>query len=781
MLTRLTLTFLLLAIPARAADPLPGHSVHGEAFNEGPRQEAHLMPGAGRVHFPVTTKSKPAQQFFTQGVGQLHGFWYYEAERSFRQAAKFDPDCAMAYWGMAMANANNDKRAKGFLAKASALKDKASAKEKRWIETLETFYREAKDDKRDKKQRAADFIAGLDALVQEFPDDLEAKAFLAWKIWHVKGEVPITSPSAVNALLDQIFAANPAHPAHHYRIHLWDNVKPAQALAAAAACGPAAPGIAHMWHMPGHIYSKLKRFDDAVWQQEASTRVDHAYMIENLILPDQIHNYAHNEEWLVRNYNELGRFTDALQLAQSLIRNPRHPSFNTLDKGGCSATHGRNRLIETLVKWRQWDLLLSAAKGPYLPAVIQPALEVPRLKALGFAHFAQDNAEALSGIIDQLAQLDQKEAVTRPSRSGSSQSSKSSPPQKTTKPAAKPKEEIRKAEPATQPAKSSPKPAAKNSSPVTRPSRSSAKPKPRASQTALLELRALHAVLTQAADAADRLAAAKDLDKPLAADCWLRLGKQDKAVELAAHFPQDLAGNIAKAVLLHRCGKTDEARKAFDLARTAAFAMEDTLPAAQDLQTLAKEFGVKTWKAHPPKRNDLGERPPLDSLGPMFWHPPTAPSWTVTGMDGQAIRNGAAPGQPQLLVFYLGAECSHCVEQLNVIAKHHASFVEAGIILHAISPQQPQQARALRAKLQTGQGPQSLANPEDLPLYSDPALAAFKAFRVFDDFENEPLHGVILLDKDHRIRWLDISYQPFTDIPFLLAEAKRQLSLRYPE
>src|SRR5688500_4780882 len=103
---------------AKPDEPLPGHSLHSEAFNEGPRQGAYLMEGMGRVKFPVTTKSEEAQKFIHQGVGQLHGFWYFEAERSFRQAAALDADCAMAYWGMAMANANNEKRAKEFIAEA---------------------------------------------------------------------------------------------------------------------------------------------------------------------------------------------------------------------------------------------------------------------------------------------------------------------------------------------------------------------------------------------------------------------------------------------------------------------------------------------------------------------------------------------------------------------------------------------------------------------------------------------------------------------------------------
>ncbi|HAL70993.1 MAG TPA: hypothetical protein DCP71_04385, partial [Verrucomicrobiales bacterium] len=78
------------ALACPAADPLPGHSLHGEAFNEGPRQAAVLMPGTGKVDFKISTKNAEAQKFFNQGVGQLHGFWYYEAERSFRQVALLD-------------------------------------------------------------------------------------------------------------------------------------------------------------------------------------------------------------------------------------------------------------------------------------------------------------------------------------------------------------------------------------------------------------------------------------------------------------------------------------------------------------------------------------------------------------------------------------------------------------------------------------------------------------------------------------------------------------------
>ncbi|MGC4006976.1 MAG: hypothetical protein QM811_29165 [Pirellulales bacterium] len=120
--------------------PLPGHSLHGESFDEGPRQAAHLMGDTGGPKFPVTTANPKAAKFIDQGVGQLHGFWYYEAERSFRQAAALDPNCAMAYWGMAMANVNNDERALGLIRTAMKHKDNVTDREKRYIDLTSGYY-----------------------------------------------------------------------------------------------------------------------------------------------------------------------------------------------------------------------------------------------------------------------------------------------------------------------------------------------------------------------------------------------------------------------------------------------------------------------------------------------------------------------------------------------------------------------------------------------------------------------------------------------------------------
>lgn len=733
-----------------AADPLPGHSTHGEAFNEGPRQAATLIPGCGKVSFSISSKKPEAQQFFNQGVGQLHGFWYFEAERSFRQVALIDKECPMAYWGMAMANVNNEARAKQFVRKAVALKDKASAREKLWIGTLETFYKEDKNDKRDKKQRALDFIRDLETIVQDHPDDVEAKAFLAWKTWHANSDAPITSYQAVNALLDQVFAANPEHPAHHYRIHLWDNRKPAMALKSAAQNGQNNPGVAHMWHMPGHTFSKLKRYDDAVWQQEASTRTDHAYMIRNWIHPDQIHNYAHNEEWLVRNFNELGRASDAIGLATALIRHPQHPANNSLNKDSTSASYGRTRLLDTLSKWELWDDLLKVTSGPLFPKVEQTSHEVRRLHSRGLAFFAKADTKALAATITDLEAVEKKAKAE----------------------AAKPKADAKKATPTKGETKGEVKTEAKKAEA----SKGDAKKKdeakkPEPAANALADLRALQAVLTKDKAAADLITKAKDMAKPLAASLWLKLGDKKKAEELIKNYPQDLAGLAAKTEMQQALGKTDDAKKTFEEVRKLAFALEADLPVKKRLDALAKTFGIKDeWRAEAPKRTDSGTRPPLEPLGPMYWHPPETPKWEALTLDGKPANSSQFEGKPHILLFYLGAACTHCMEQVNAFAKAAPDYEKAGIQLCAVTLEPLSLAGRITEQMSTKKLP-------PFPVLCDPSLAAFKTFRAYDDFEEEALHAAVFIDSKGKLRWIDISWQPFTDTTFLLKEAKRLMTL----
>ena len=735
-----SLTLLaLFALPV-LADDAPGHSLHGEAFDEGPRQAALLMEGMPKIDFPITTKSPEAQKFFTQGVAQQHGFWYFEAERSHRQASALDPDAAMPYWGMAMANVNNEKRAKSFIAKAVERKAKASKREQMWITSLENFY---KDDKRDKKQHQSAYIKDLEAIVQEYPKDIEAKAFLVWKIWDANGDLPISSNQAVDALIDQIFEAAPMHPAHHYRIHLWDNDKPIRALGSDAKCGQTSPGIAHMWHMPGHTFSKLNRYDDAAWQQEAATRVDHAYMIKTLVLPDQIHNYAHNEEWLTRTYGELGRVHDAIGLATNLIENPRHPVFNTLEKSGGSASYGRTRLLETLTEWEFWPQILQLNGGPLLPAVTQNNHEINRLRAVGLAQYNTGDKEGLAATLKSLQAIDSKinkdkSTKTKPKDKDAAKDKKvASSDNKTTTPVAKPDPAIK------------------------------------ALPSIIAELRAAKLILEEAetSDVRSALEKDKDIPKTRLIDYYLKIGNQKKAGELADGLPHTLAGWARQAEVYMKLGRKEDAKKAFTSLRERAFSMDHELPIVERLDKVAEELGIHgEWRGAAPKRTDSGERPSLDSLGPVHWSPPAAPAWSGTGLDGKPVSNETYAGKPTLLIFYVGHYCSHCMSQLKTFEGMAGDFKALGVNIVAVSPDNAEDLpKAQKAAKTKGGFP--------FPLVSASSLDVFRAYRAYDDFEKFPLHVVALVDAKQRLRWLDVSYQPFTDAKFMLEETKRLLAL----
>lgn len=767
---------LLLAFPFFAIaddkdddkDNTPGHSLHGEAFNEGPRQAAVLMEGMPKISFPITTKNPECQKFFTQGVAQQHGFWYFEAERSHRQASALDPDAAMPYWGMALANVNNEKRAKGFLAKATERKAKASKREQMWITAMENFYRE--NDKRDKKQRQLDYIKDLEALVHEFPDDTECKAFLAWKIWDAKGDAPISSLQAVDAVLDQVFAANPMHPAHHYRIHLWDNDKPIRALKSDALCGQTSPGIAHMWHMPGHTFSKLNRYDDAAWQQEASTRVDHAYMMRSLVLPDRIHNYAHNEEWLIRTWNEMGRARDGINLAKALIENPRHPDLNHLDKQASSASYGRTRLLETLVKWEQWTELLKLNETPFLEPTVQNSHEITRQRAVGIAHYSLGHSKELAANITALEGIEKKLAAEAAKKKAedAKKLAEAKKPEPAKKPAAG-KEEVRKAEVAAA------KPAAK---PESKPEpkkdeKKQDKPETKALNEALAELRALKLILDKAKPDAIRTALdkAKETPKPRLIRYYLAIEDSAKAADLAKSAPQDLDGSIAQAEAYLAAKKTDEAKKAFDRVREKSYAIDKDLPVLARLDKIATALEIKDgWRKPAPVRTDSGKRPTLDSLGPVHWSPPAAPAWSGTGMDGKAISSRDFAGKPTLVIFYVGHDCTHCMEQLRAFEEQMAEFKKQGINIVALSPDKLADAPRANKWAQTKGG-------FPFKLVSAPDIKTFQAWRAYDDFEKFPLHAVALVDGQQRLRWLDVNYKPFMDVKFLVQESKRLLAL----
>ena len=755
---------IALAKPAIAEDQtvdgekkvLEGHSFHGEAFNEGPRQSAYLMKGMGRVRFPVTTSVQEAQLFFTQGVAQLHGFWYFEAERSFRQAAMLDPDCAMAYWGMAVANRNNAERAQGFIEEAKKRRDKAGKREQLWIDSEVNYWVDTKKAKKDRRRK---MVRDLEAIIYDYPDDIEARAFLAVWMWQSAREgLPIHSHGAVNALIEDVLDVEPMHPCHHFRIHLWDNEKPARALDSAARCGQGSPGIAHMWHMPGHIYSKLKRYHDSAWQQEASARVDHAHMMRDRVLPDQIHNFAHNNEWLTRNLNHLGRANDAMALARNMIELPRHPKYNSLAKPDApteygkrgSARYGRMRLLETLLRYEMWDEIIRASQTVYLEETTIPEEQAKRLAAIGVAHYALGQAE--KGI-KTLAKLDELKHRLEDMKLEAG---------------AKAGEDARAGE--------------KNDKETKKAKADAMKPFDGRIKTInqyRAELLAHQAATDEDGDEFNKqIAKAGKMSRERKSQLHLQVGNKKEAEKLASQSAraegqvQPLANYVD---ILWRSGKEKEAVEQFKKLRKISAHIDIERAVFQRLAPVAKKLDLpKDWRVKFQPADDVGDRPSLDTLGPFRWSPSPATDWTLADGQGKKHTLEDYAGRPMIVIFYLGKGCAHCIQQLGTFAPETDRFRQAGIDLIAISTDDVEGLRETVQQNKTG-------TPFPFPLVSDASLKVFKQYRAYDDFEQQPLHGTFLIDRQGLVRWQDISYEPFTQVDFLLRESQRLLAQDPPQ
>lgn len=780
------------------AQPAPGHSLHGEVFDAGPRQQARQMAGMGNAHLKISADSPLVQELFDQGLCQLHGFWYFEAERSFRQAATIEPECAMAYWGMAMANFENEKRATGFIEQAVKHKGRATPVEALWIDGLDAYIRNP--GKADRKTRWKNLVKSFEKIADAEPDNVEPKAFLAWALWRGNtNDLPIVSYEAIDALLQQVLTRNPSHPgAHHYVIHLWDQERPARALKSAAQGGQSAPGIAHLWHMPGHTYSNLKRYADAVWQQEAANRVDHAYMQRDRVLPYQIHNYAHNHEWLIRNLGHLGRARDALRLSQHLIDLPRHPEWNNPAKGGSCAAYGKQRLLDTLTRFEMWNELLAFEQAGRFEWKDEFDDQVKRHRLLGAAHLGLGDVERgreqivalevlLAGEAEPAATSDESPAPAAPEVAQTEATppadvAVASEPQAPEAPAPAAQESAEEASAEKAPAEEKPadeKPAADKGAEDKKAAENAKRQRERRRkqvETALAELRCRLALIEERhADALEQLKLVGDLSKAQKALIHRDARDFATAEQLAREaFEADRQQAQPLAVyvdVLASADKMDEANAHFEVLRPLAAQADIDLPAFRRVGQWAATRGIEgDWRIAPPPADDVGDRPELESLGPLFYQPWSAPAWSLLDAQGSEVSLSQYAGKPVVIIFYLGLGCLHCVEQLHAFAPLEAEFRAAGIELVAISTDNRQ---VLAESLEKFRQEDGTAFP--IRLAANPLLDVFKSYRAFDDFENQALHGTFLIDGEGVIRWQDISYQPFDQPKFLLDEVQRLL------
>jgi len=291
------------------------------------------ITGIGDSHLEITTKSAKAQAYFDQGFNLLHCFWDFEAYRAFKEAARLDPNAPMAYWGIAEAVENYpamEEIKKAALDKAKALMDKASDHEQ--------YYLRAQQAKQDEDDGQKDYRAEMEGLIDKYPDDIDAKLFLAiHSDYDYAKEDGRPQDDAIYArmLVQDVLAGHPnSAAAHHYRIHILEaSTHPQDALADADALAKLAPASGHMVHMPGHIYYRLGDYDRARQAFLDSMKVDSDYMQREKVSSLDCWNYPHNLSYLIASDAESGRMKEALDMAARLDKLPANPF---LAKGSAS-------------------------------------------------------------------------------------------------------------------------------------------------------------------------------------------------------------------------------------------------------------------------------------------------------------------------------------------------------------------------------------------------------------------------------------------------------------
>ncbi|MGJ8695060.1 MAG: hypothetical protein ACSHYF_01995 [Verrucomicrobiaceae bacterium] len=273
-----------------------------------------LHKGIGTSSLKISTKSPEAQRWFNQGLCLLHAFWEFEAYRSFLQAAEADPDCAMAYWGIAMSLPGKLPESRvernAALERALELSPKASPHEQAYITVLQSLINSG-------STRA---IENIRTLLKKFPDDPEAGGFLAyWLRDGFKDGKPGPGTSAGLEVLDEHLKRHPKHPGlHHYRIHLLEPGPDfATALDSALLLPEITPNAPHLVHMPGHIFHLQGDYHRAVLIFQLARRVEESYLKVQGIPPIDSPNYLHNLHFLVFSALESGEVDQALEAAVS--------------------------------------------------------------------------------------------------------------------------------------------------------------------------------------------------------------------------------------------------------------------------------------------------------------------------------------------------------------------------------------------------------------------------------------------------------------------------------
>ena len=274
----LATTTLMVALTALAGARATTQEVE---YPAGFDEEATYYPEAlGPLTRTITTDSPRAQMFFDQGLQMMYAFTPLRAARSFRQAQREDPECAMCFWGEAWAwgpyfngamGRDDAPRAHERIRMARALADDhANDVERALIEAMATRYEPEHDDDTRKMLDSA-YARAMAGVYERFPHDVDVGTVYGEALMLIEprlGRWDIEKPAVkrIHSVLEGVLAMDIEHPgACHLYVHATEpTIEPGKAEACADHLGGAIPGASHIQHMPSHTYNRIGRWGDAV-------------------------------------------------------------------------------------------------------------------------------------------------------------------------------------------------------------------------------------------------------------------------------------------------------------------------------------------------------------------------------------------------------------------------------------------------------------------------------------------------------------------------------------
>ena len=277
----------------------------------------------GRVVFP-TSCTPQAQAQFERALAMLHSFFFPETIKAFSAVAETDPNCAIAYWGIAVSQRPNPlvgpfdaatlKRGLEAVQKGQTIGAKTE-RERDWLAAIEQFYKDY--DKVDQDTRAKNYEKAMEALAKKYPDDVEAKIFHALALNETFDHKTMDNLVKAIEILEPIDKQYPDHPGvTHYLIHSYDFPALAdRGVPAANKYAKIAPAAPHALHMPAHIYSMVGMWDASIASNLASVAVAKEYT-EKSKLDGVLAGVPHAYDFMEYAYLQLGQDAKAKALIE---------------------------------------------------------------------------------------------------------------------------------------------------------------------------------------------------------------------------------------------------------------------------------------------------------------------------------------------------------------------------------------------------------------------------------------------------------------------------------